>query len=71
MTHLTPSAEKILAALDGEELSERDLFIRLRPMDRMALYHTLRGLVRDGLIGARDEGRLPGPVVTRYRRYAR
>lgn len=65
---LNPSAHKILVALGSEyePQSELDLFIRLRPMDRMALYHTLRALVADGLVIARHEGRFPDPNYEVY-----
>lgn len=63
---IPPTGHKVLKALRDEDLCERDLFIRLRPVDRVALHRLLAEMVRDRHIARRDVGRLPGPVVTTY-----
>jgi hypothetical protein len=58
---------KVIGALQSEDLCECDLFIRLRPVDRLALHRFLPEMVSNGWIERYDQGRLPGPVVTMYR----
>jgi DNA-binding transcriptional ArsR family regulator len=66
ITTLPPTGHKILDALKDDDLCERDLFIRLRPVDQLALHRLLREMDDDGLLASYGRGRLPGPVVTYY-----
>jgi DNA-binding HxlR family transcriptional regulator len=63
----SPIARKVLGALLDGELSERDLYVRLRPVDRVGLHRALAELDRDRLVAAHVTGTLPGPNVTTYR----
>jgi hypothetical protein len=64
---IAPIGTKIIDALNhGGDLCERDLFIRLRPVDRLALHRLLKAMVSEGSLVRYDRGRLPGPVVTHY-----
>jgi hypothetical protein len=66
ITTIPPTAQKVLDALREDDLSERDLFIRLRPVDRLALHRLLPRMVSDGLIVSYTRGRLPGPTPMYY-----
>lgn len=60
------TAQKILRKIRGKRMCERDLFIGLRPMNRLALHRLLPAMVDAGRLAQYDEGTLPGPVVTMY-----
>jgi hypothetical protein len=64
----SPTGLKILEALEDGGLCERDLFIRLRPVDRLALHRLLADMESEGALRQYHEGRYPGAVVTMYRR---
>lgn len=66
LSEIPPTGLKVIEALRQEHASERDLFIRLRPVDRLALHRFLPEMVSKGWIERYDRGRLPGPVVTTY-----
>jgi hypothetical protein len=44
----SPTTRKVIAKLWKEDACERDLFIRLRPVDRLAPHRLLGDMVRIG-----------------------
>lgn len=66
VTDIPPTGVKIIRALRDEDLCERDLFIRLRPVDRLALHRFLPEMVERGWIAQYSKGREPAPVVEMF-----